>query len=241
MLVLNTKSHSLPRQSEPKLQKPSRPLKMLSRLKSTESPLTSKPNLRSPSLISEKDSILMFLCKLITSILNFLSKSLNSKNGKSSKLPSIKNKPMNTSEPKRSPLTLELLSQSKIITKRPEESSLKLTSESKLKPMPLLEDSNTSTPSKLRLLLIESEPSRIQSSEVGNKDQDTAEEPMDHTSTPRISKRVQETLMPSDVPLNVNSNLNVLLSSSVPMMDVTCGSTRILDSLLMTTSKHAST
>jgi len=107
--------------------------------------------------------------------------------------------------------------------------------------MKLLVDLNWSTHSKLRLLLIESEPSRTQLLLDGNKDQDTAEEPMDHTSIARISSRVEETLMPFHALTNVKKNQDVLPSSSVPMMDVTCGSTPILDLQLMTTLKHAST
>lgn len=108
--------------------------------------------------------------------------------------------------------------------------------------MPLLEDLNWSTHSKLRLLLIESELSRTQLLEDGSKDQDTAEDHMDHSSIPRISLREQETLMPSAALTNVNSKLDVMPSSLVPMMDVTYGSTPILDTdLMMTTSKHAST
>lgn len=140
---------------------------------------------------------------------------------------------MNILDSKRFKLILISNSKSNFTTKMPEDLLPLLISESKTKPMLPLVLLNLNTLTKLRLLLIESEPSEIQLFKVGNKDTDTVEDHMVHTCNLKISRRDQETPMLHNALLNVTRNKNVSPSSLDLMMDATFGLTLTLVKLVM--------
>lgn len=233
MLNLVIKSQLSPLKSELMLILSSRDWTMVLRMNLIDLEPNSMLNLNLPYIIWPSNSMLMSNITLKCSKPNFWLKFKESPHGEIVKSSSSKVKLMNSLDFKRFKLILTSNSKSNFTMIMPEDLLPLLISESKTKPMLPLVLLNLNTLTKLRLLLIESEPSEIHLLQVGNKDTDTAEDHMDHSCNLKISSRDQETPMPHYAHKNVSRNKNVSPSSLDLMMDATFGLTLTLVTLVM--------